>query len=255
MPRYMSSPIATESRISCLTYILNSKFFFYDLVTGELNFAISISTEEFITRFDRKAVAYSLNQLGDVDWPSKPSWLEPLFTGEKPDDRFQIQLNTLTIEQLDALMGFCADYHLDRQLFWTFDAMLGLLPLSTSVPDWLDRHPPLAFSLLKHYPPDASQRLAPEIASMGPSLVRNIIRSANDLGIASLVALEKISLSIYDMAMVDYLELLELAALSVHASNLVQEVMLVLNDSRAPSISQSDLHAYVHKHALAISFD
>lgn len=161
----------------------------------------------------------------------------------------------MTIQQLDETMSFCVDYHLDRELFWTFDVMIEMAPLASPVPTWVDRFSPLVFSILKKFPPGDSQRLVPEIAHMGDMIVRNVIRSANGLGIASLVALEKLALSICDISMSGYLDLLMLTAQSVRSSNLVQEILLVLNDSRAPSIAQSDLFAYIHKHALAISFD
>ncbi|THU75923.1 hypothetical protein K435DRAFT_595598, partial [Dendrothele bispora CBS 962.96] len=83
----------------------------------------------------------------------------------------------------------------------------------------------------------------------------NIIRSANTLGIASLVALEKISANIARLSSREYLDLLWLTALSVRSMQLVQEIMFVLNDCRATSNDQSAAARYERQHGLGIAID
>ena len=215
----------------------------------------SIPTDTYIGRFDRETVPYSLNLLNDFDWTKKPPWFKDLFVPKRSPEGMQEQLMLRSAEELEHIMAFCLEYHATDELFWAFDVMITTTPLADGVPSWVDRFPPLAFLLLKRYPPDDSQRLAPTVADIGITIVKNIIRSANALGIAALVALEKISESISQIAMANYLDLLMLVAHCVRSSNLAQEVLLVLNDTRISIIAQSDLYAYIHKHALAVAFD
>jgi hypothetical protein len=215
----------------------------------------SVPTEAYIGRFAGEAVPYSLNSLNGFDWNTKPPWFKTLFVPKQTVEDMQEQLALRSAQELDQIMSFCLEYHVDDELFWTFNWTVTTLPLADGVPGWVARFPPLTFTLLKQYPPNDSRCLHPELAGIGVTIVTNIIRSANKLGIACLVALEKISGSISQMAMVDYLGLLMLAANCVRSSNLVQEVLLVLNDARASLIAQSDIFAYIHKHALAIAFD
>jgi hypothetical protein len=120
---------------------------------------------------------------------------------------------------------------------------------------WIDRYPPLVFTALKVYPPDEDLKLPPETEQMTRTIVQAIIRSANDLRIASLVALEKIAGSIALLPIDEYIELLMLAALSVRSSQLVQEVLLVMNDIRLAHCPQTPVLEYGHKHALGVVFD
>jgi regulator of nonsense transcripts 1 len=251
----MLSQIVIALLINFLIYTLNSKSpSQLSDRTVEL-IARSVPTETYIGRFDREAVPYSLNLLTGFDWSEKPSWFKDLFVPKQSIEDLQGQLASRNAQELELIMSFCLEYHADLEMFWTFDFMITTVPLADGIRSWVERFPPLAFSLLKKYPPDDSCCLKPEIAAIGVTIIRNIIRSANSLGIAILVALEKISSSISQISMADYLDLLMLAAHSVRSSHLAQEVLLVLNDARAPVIAQSDIFSYVHKHALAIAFD
>lgn len=152
-------------------------------------------------------------------------------------------------------MDFCIKYHAEDELFWTFTIIVESRPLAPSIGTWIEKHPPLVFVLLKAHPPDNSSQLTANLFELELGIVQSIIRSANAVGIASLIALEKITATIVRLPIHDHLELLLLATLCVRPSNLVQEVLLVLNDCRAPVIAESDAMAYVHKHALAVAFD
>ena len=241
--------------ISFSIFISNSKC---DLSSRTLNFdlnACSVPTETYIRRFDEEAVPYSMNSLSGVDWATKPHWFKGLFVPKQSIEGMQGQLTTRSAQELEQIMLFCLDYRAEYEMFWTFDLMITTIPLADSVPSWVDRCPPLVFALLKKYAPDDSHCLKPEVAGIGVTIVQNVIRSANMLGIATLVALEKVSGSISQIDMANYLDLLMLAAHCVRSGNLAQEVLLVLNDARAPIIAQSDIYAYIHKHALAVAFD
>jgi hypothetical protein len=215
----------------------------------------SVPTETYVGRFDGEAIPYSLNLLNGVDWDKKPPWIKDLFVPKQSIEGLQAQLTSRSAQDLEHIISFCLEYHAHDELFWTFDKMITTLPLAGGVSGCVDRFPPLAFSLLKRYPPDDLHHFHTEVAAIGLTIVQNIIRSANGLGIAALVALEKISSSISQLPMANYLDLLMLVAHSVRSSVLVQEVLLVINEARAPNINQSDIIAYIHKHALAVAFD
>jgi regulator of nonsense transcripts 1 len=87
-------------------------------------------------------------------------------------------------------------------------------------------------------------------------ILSNLIRSANALRVAVLVALEKISGTIAALPPAEYFDLLWLTSGSVRSQELVQEVLLVLNDCRLSHGDNSDVaRRYGDKHALAIAFD
>lgn len=120
----------------------------------------------------------------------------------------------------------------------------------------MEEHPPLAYSALKRIlgedtrPTKQSWR-----AQLVIPILRNIIRSANSLGIATLAALERLVEDVAALDIVTYFKFLWLASLSIRPPNVVQEVLLVLHDSRGPPSENPSLHNYAHKHGLAVSFD
>lgn len=215
-----------------------------------------MQTELKIGRFDQEVVPYALNQIQTVDWAMEPlPWLKQFFLPKQNAETTRQKLAQRTAEDIEKLMEFCIKYHAADELFWVFTIIAEVRPLAGSIEAWLERHPPLVFVLLKAHPPDESSHLPANLLDLELQVVKSIIRSANAVGIASLVALEKITGTIAKLPTHDYLELLLLATLSVRPSNLVQEVLLVLNDCRASVIAESDALAYVHKHALAVAFD
>jgi hypothetical protein len=251
----MLSQIGIALLINFLICILNSKHSSQSSDQTNDLIAPSVPTDTYIGRFDKEVVSYSLNLLTGFDWSEKPHWLKDLFVPKQSIESLQEQLASRNPQELELIMSFCLEYHADLELFWTFDFMITTVRLADGMRNWVDRFPPLAFSLLKKYPPDDSGCLNSEMEAISVTIIQNIIRSTNSLGIATLVALEKISSSISQIAIADYLDLLMLAAHSVRSSHLAQEVLLVLNDARASVIAQSDIVAYIHKHALAIAFD
>ena len=88
-------------------------------------------------------------------------------------------------------------------------------------------------------------------------VTRQVIRSANELGIAAIVALEKLSQDIARLDLSIYCDLLWLACHTVRSTHLLQEVLLVLNDSRSTQFHTqlSRMKDYVCKQALGIAFD
>jgi hypothetical protein len=166
------------------------------------------------------------------------------------------QLSRMTPDQWDTILNFSLEYHAENELFSTFHAILADVPIRReAVIRWMERESQLVFALLKKFPPDNSCSLPEETAPLVSYIVRNIIRSANKFGIASLVALEKIAASIARIPMQEYFKLLTLASLSVRVPQLAQEILLVLNESRAEAIAESGASRYAHKHALAVAFD
>ena len=196
----------------------------------------------------------------DLNWDTHPhgseAWLRHLFTAELTPETMQAILDTKTIQQFDIVMDLAMEYHAGSILFASFRAMLGSLPLNRPlVIKWMDKEPQLVFVLLKLFPPDDTCRVHEEAGVFRDEIVKNIIRSANALGIANLAALEKISASISQIPMQTYINLLVLASLSIRSQHLVQEILLVLNECRQDVINESEASAYAHKHALAVAFD
>lgn len=161
-----------------------------------------------------------------------------------------------TIPEVERIMDFALQYHAEEEAFLIFNFVVTHQPRNLEVANtWMDRFPPLAFALLKVFPPRDDGTLSEEVAHMGHPIIRNIIRSANSLKIAVLVALEKLSGTIAILPVDQYFDLLMLAALSVRSSQLVQEVLFVINDCRLNAGHDSAAVKYGCKLAISIAFD
>ncbi|KIM35856.1 hypothetical protein M413DRAFT_325858 [Hebeloma cylindrosporum] len=162
----------------------------------------------------------------------------------------------MQIPEVDKIMAFAIKYHAEDELFLMFGNVIRRQPLSIPfVTEWIEKYPQLTFALLRAFPPSEDGQLPDDLGVLTYAIVRNIIRSANDTRIAALVGLEKVAKSIGLMDLKHYIDLLMLTALSVRAKDLVQEVLLVLNDSRLQYCPDSPAATYGHKHALSIAFD
>ena len=166
-----------------------------------------------------------------------------------------------TFEDLDAVLEFMLTHHAEDELFLVFRYALSLdtLPESEFISKWMEANPALVFALLRCRPPTDDLDLNPDIVGMGVTLnlVRAIVQSANDTGIAALVAIEKIARSLPLIRLSDYIDMLMRVALTVRWKGLVQEVLLVLNENRLNQLPQplSPEDVYAHKHALNVAFD
>ncbi|KIK00426.1 hypothetical protein K443DRAFT_611821 [Laccaria amethystina LaAM-08-1] len=229
-----------------------------------------VPTEEYVRRFQRQSAPYRMNDLKDVDWSKEPDWLKSAFypaknpqglpSSRQPKTHTQETMDGVLsrrmLPELDQILDFGLMYHAEDEVSLVFHYLLLLQPFPQGmVVKWIDKYPPLVFTALKVYPPDEDLKLPPETEQMTRTIVQAIIRSANDLRIASLVALEKIAGSIALLPIDEYIELLMLAALSVRSSQLVQEVLLVMNDIRLAHCPQTPVLEYGHKHALGVVFD
>ncbi|KAG7440660.1 RNA-directed RNA polymerase [Guyanagaster necrorhizus] len=221
-----------------------------------------VPTENRVRRFDREIRSYALNDRSGIDWAStekpQPQYLKDLFQDKLPANEFTRRLSDTTAQQWKDIVQFALMYHAQEEVFWTFSFVISQpLPLQReSVMNLMELHPPLVFSLLKKYPPDETDLvLPPETEALGRSMLHNIIRCANELSLATLVALEKLSGSIARLPPDVYFDLLWQTALSVRAPQVVQEVLFVLNDSRATLPDISPEQKYGNKFALGIAFD
>jgi hypothetical protein len=165
-------------------------------------------------------------------------------------------LSRKMMPEIDRIMEFCIKYHAEDELFMVFAFVVGKDPFPRAfATTWIEKYPSLTFALLKAHPPDYETQLPDELEPITHSILRNIIRSANDTRIAALVALEKAAKSIGMLNLEHYIDLLMLTALSVRSKQLVQEVLLVLNDCRLQYCPPSAANTYGLKHALGVAFD
>ncbi|KAK0452148.1 AAA domain-containing protein [Desarmillaria tabescens] len=221
-----------------------------------------VPTETRVRRFDREIRSYTLNDLSAIDWSSteepQPRHIRDLFQKKLMVNEFTSRLSDTTPEQWRDIVQFALMYHAEEEVFWIFAFVISQpLPLRReSVMGLMESHPPLVFSLLKKYPPDETENvLLPETKAFERSILHNLIRSANGLSLATLVALEKLSGTIAHLSADVYFDLLMQTALSVRAPQVVQEVLFVLNDSRATLPDIPPEQKYGNKFALGIAFD
>jgi len=226
---------------------------------------ISVQTEEFVPRFQRRTTPYRINDIRDVDWDKQPDWLYALFfplhfdpsSLPKPTrGTISNSLQGREIDDVELALSVSLKYHAEDELFYIFQHLIQREPFPvTCTFTWVDRHPPLVFVLLKTFPPDPETHCLPEILrEQAHRILRALTLSANELKIATLVGMEKISESIRQIALADYFELLSLTALSIRSQQLVQEVLLVLNDCRTEGETNA-ARRYGYRNALAVAFD
>ncbi|TFK70694.1 RNA-directed RNA polymerase [Pluteus cervinus] len=246
-----------------------------------------VPTEEILPRFDRKPTSYRFNTIQDVDWnkdeKETPLWLKNIFVRE-PQGPQNIRQRKLprelkhtaetireclldrTPEQFGFILKFGLQYHMEDELFLIFDYLVGQEPLRLEeIGDWIDGLPSLVFLLLKAHPPvELDPEHSPGLTSLPQTtqplethILRNLIRCANELNVAVLVALEKIAGTIATLPLDDYFQLLWLTAMAVRPQQLVQEILLVLNDSRVGPTGVVDAPQlkYGYKQALGVVFD
>lgn len=216
---------------------------------------ISVATEEFISRFaSQRPSPYVLNQINEEALATLPQEQRSIFL--KSAESLRDHLAALLPEVLDEAAELAWKFHVDDVLFAIFDTFLGRRPLNHDyLVKWMDRQSPLVFSLLKTFTPSEDGILHEDVSSLDLFIVRQIIRSANTLGIASLSALERIKTSIAGLSITHYLDLLQLAPLCIRAPQLIQETLLVLHECREPVYAKSPASMYTHKHALAVACD
>jgi hypothetical protein len=202
----------------------------------------SVATEAYISRLAQQKLPYNLNRLEDVDWSVDDRlWIKELFIPKASQENFQTVLGNKDVEDVEKVLTLCLDNHAYNELFWAFYTII--TPIQRMNVDatgkWIERHPPLVYCLLKTHPPTEDRFVSPYLVGLELTIIQNIIKSANQSGIAPLVALEKIAESVARVPMDDYLHLLMLTSLSVRSYPLAQEVLLVLHECRVEVMSQS----------------
>jgi hypothetical protein len=195
-----------------------------------------------------------LNTVGDFDWSEQPDWMQPLFAVS--GDIAPRSLDERSEQELSDIIAFARTYHLDKHLFWAFTQLLTLTPLpDDAIQDAVRLHPPLVFCILKAFPPNDEGVLPDFVSTHAVFILRNLLRSANALGVAVLVALEKLRGTICHLSTADYLQLLEQASLCIRSIDMLRETVLVLNDIRLEHTAQSSALSYMQKHGMAIAID
>ncbi|KAE9396457.1 RdRP-domain-containing protein [Gymnopus androsaceus JB14] len=215
-----------------------------------------ITTEEYVKRFTHTDTTYLPNTLQGADLSSLPEALRVVFTHSEHFVRNYLSTVEITAQNLDQCAHFAWTNHAEHQLFWIFDAMITQQPANQSIIiNWLDIHPLLVFCILKKFLMDDSEVLPEPWTSLGPAVVRHIIRAAQAVPIASLYALERLKGTVASIEYHNYLELLELATICIRAPQQVQETLLVLYECRDEVRAQSPQKEYVHKQALSVAVD
>lgn len=250
--RSTSSPIVIALRIKLLTFDLNSESP-NEFAACSNNLFNRVPTEEFLKRFDGTPHPFVPNSAQDIEWEGDTMGAE-LFTVTK--ERAAALLAELTTDRLCHYLRLSILHRAESQIFYVFEALLEKPECpSEEVVDCIEQYPSLAYCVLKRHFPDGPARLPEDIAHLGPSLVRGIVRSANQLGIASLAALERLALEVEFLDLATYLDLLWWVALSVRAPTVMQELLLVLHESRNSIRSASLAMEHAHKFALGVAFD
>lgn len=217
----------------------------------------SVVTDTKLRRFERDVVPYTRNRLRDVDWETEPAYIKAIFKTKLTERQVKAHLASLNDGQLDSVMAFALQYHAEEEAYWTFVHLISMDPFPrAAVSSWMDASPNFVFALLQVHLPTDEGALPHITRSLLRTILRNVVRSANELGVASLVALEKVAADIHQLPLDHYFDLLWLTAMSVRSQQLVQEMLLVLNDARTSSSTEvTPVQKYGDKNVLGIAFD
>ncbi|EKM53816.1 uncharacterized protein PHACADRAFT_125775, partial [Phanerochaete carnosa HHB-10118-sp] len=214
-----------------------------------------VETEELLHRFDHRPGQYTPNSLLSVNWEERPAEERTVLVGA-----LDAASRVLDATSSDDALGYfymARKHRAEDRMFHIFESLLRKddFPLHTVLTAMVE-HPPLAYCALKRFLSEEPAELSePLRARLAIAVLIQIVRSANDLGMAALAALERLASVIAKLDLSAYLDLLWLAALCVRSFEVVQEVLLVLHESRTAQQDVPAIEAYAHKHALAIVFD
>ncbi|PCH35526.1 RNA-directed RNA polymerase [Wolfiporia cocos MD-104 SS10] len=212
-----------------------------------------VPTEEYLRRFDITPHPFVLNAAHNIDWRDDTVGQE-LFAAPRREAAHL--LTDISISGLCHYLQIAVEHRVEERIFLIFEELCSREGIPhEEISDCMRRYPSLAYSILKRFQPGEPAKLPDAVASLAPSIILCIIRSANDLGIAALAALERLS---FDAACLDfgtYVNILWAVALSIRSSQLMQESLLVLHESRAHLGSLEKSMEYGHKFALGIAID
>ncbi|GJE97878.1 RNA-directed RNA polymerase domain-containing protein [Phanerochaete sordida] len=214
-----------------------------------------VGTEEVLHRFDHRPGQYTPNSLLAVNWEERPANERTVLIGEL--DAASRVLDATTPEDALEYFFMARKHRAEDRMFHIFEALLrkDAFPLDI-VLTAMEEHPPLAYCSLKRFLHEGTAELSePLRARLAIAVLVQAVRSANDLGMAALAALERLASDIAALDLNTYLELLWLSSLGIRSFQVAQEVLLVFNDSRAAQENLSPSEAYAIKHALAVVFD
>ncbi|KAL0062572.1 hypothetical protein AAF712_010505 [Marasmius tenuissimus] len=160
------------------------------------------STAQQNTRFSvssvrqREPTSYTLNHISQVKWARYPPWTETEFVPKRVTEERIRAFYRQAPHHLDKCMELSLTYHAEDELFWIFSFVVSRdYPLPPEwISKWMDADPPLAFVLLKTHPPyEETKRFQPSPALSVSTSSKTLFAPPTLLGIASLVALEKLA--------------------------------------------------------------
>ncbi|KAI0685002.1 P-loop containing nucleoside triphosphate hydrolase protein [Cerioporus squamosus] len=214
-----------------------------------------IQTEETMKRFDYTKQTFAYHSIATYDWGGDNTG-SIIFDSVTSVDVARQMLSRLDDSQLLHCFGIAVQHRVETHVFAIFDILLGREELVLEdIRHCMDAYPSLVYCILKKYIPEGPAELPEDMASCSPSIIRNILRSANEMGIAALAALERLLPAIESLDLATYLDLLWSAAICVRSFKLVQEILLVLHESRNGSRASGRVLEFAHKHALGVVFD
>ncbi|KAH9925902.1 P-loop containing nucleoside triphosphate hydrolase protein [Epithele typhae] len=214
-----------------------------------------VQTEEVMRRFDYTKRTFSYNNIADQDWGTDVT-AQTIFDPSIPLQKAEEMLRLIDNVQLHAYFDTALRYRVESHVFAIFAILLDHdgLPIEDTI-GFMDAYPSLVYVVLKKHIPEAGTHLPSDLAPIVPAIVRSIIRSANEMSIAALAALERLSHEIDALNLSTYFALLWSAGLCIRSPTLVQEVVLVLHEARSSSRARDPVLTFAHTHALAIVFD
>ena len=128
------------------------------------------------------------------------------------------------MKDIEKILILCLGNYAYDELFWAFYITITSIQRMDVTKKWIDRHPPPVYRLLKTQPLAEDRFVPPYLANLKLMIIRNLVKSASQAGIASLAVLEEIAVSVARISIGEHLHLLMLALLSVRSSELVQGV-------------------------------
>ena len=215
----------------------------------------SVQTEETLKRFDYTKQTFTYNNISTFLWGDDAEGSH-IFDSHTPLDHAQHMLSRVDDTRLRQYFDIAVRYRVESHVFIIFSIFLSRDEISLEdLSAFMDAYPSLVYCILKKFISDTTTSLPESLAPIIPCILQNVVRSANELGIAALAALERLESDINKLDLKTFFNLMWLAGVSVRSQNLVQEVLLVLYEASAHRRERDPFLAFSYQHALGIIFD
>ena len=134
-------------------------------------------------RFDYTKQTFTYRSIAAYDWGADSNG-SIMFDSVTPLDVARKMLSRLDDSKLLQYFAIAVNYRVETHIFAIFDLLLSREELSLQdIRHCMDSYPSLVYCILKKYITDGPEELPEDMAPCSPSIIRNVLRSANEMAL------------------------------------------------------------------------